>query len=84
MAHIGVSIADIPRYVSPTQPVSKPRRITKNQKYPVKMLAIPQGMPCMTDIVPMLMVLKYADHDLLASTTITEETYEPMVAVGGI
>ena len=29
-AHVGVSIADIPRYVPPTQPDTKPRNITKD------------------------------------------------------
>ena len=41
-------------------------------------------MVCTTDIVPVLMQMKYDDHELLALEDITKEPYVPMVAVGGI
>ena len=82
-ARIGVSIADIPGYVPPTRPVANPRKMTKNQKYPMKMPTIPQGMACTMDIVPALMGMKYDDHDMLAYTEITKGPYVPMVAIGG-
>ena len=82
-SHVGVSVANIPAYVPPTRPIANPRKMTKNQKYPVKMPTIPQVMACTTDIVPVLMGMKYDDHDMLASTEITKGPYVPMVAVGG-
>ena len=35
------------------------------------------------DIVPVLMQMKYDDHEMLVLTEITKGPYEPMVVVGG-
>ena len=64
--HEGVSAKDIPGYIPPYRHGVQPRKLTKNQKYQVKMSTIPQGMVCTTDIVPVLIQMKYVDHDLLA------------------
>ena len=44
---------------------------------------IPQGMVCTFDIVPVMMRMKYKDHDLLTLEDVAHEPYMPMVAVGG-
>ena len=49
----------------------------------MNMPVIPQGMACTIDIVPMLMQMKYEDHDLIALEDVVHEPYVPMVAVEG-
>ena len=58
-------------------------RSIKNQEYQVKIPAIPQGMVCTVDIVPMLMHMKYEDHDMLVLKEITVDPYVWMVVVEG-
>ena len=54
-ATAGVSIKDIPGYIPPSGPSAQAKKPTKNQRYHIRMLAIPQGMLCISDIVPTLM-----------------------------
>ena len=46
------------------------------------MSEIPQGIVCTTDIVPVLMQMKYDDHDLLALKDVMKQPYVLMVAGG--
>ena len=48
----GMSINDILGYVAPTQPGAKPQKLTKNQKYQLKVSSLPEGMQCIVDIIP--------------------------------
>ena len=61
----GISIHDILGYVTPTHPRAKPRKPTKNQKYPLKLPPLPEGMIFSVDIIPALIKLKFEDHDFL-------------------
>ena len=42
-----------------------------------------QGVVCTVEIVHAPMQMKYDDHDMLTSTKIMKDPYEPMVATGG-
>ena len=57
--------------VSPRRAGSKEENPTKNQKYPIKMVAILKGMKCIIDIAPCLVKMKYEDHDFLSFTDFT-------------
>ena len=61
----------------------KMRNLTKNQRYPVRIPAIPQGMQCTMDIVPFIMRMRYEEHGMLALMDITANPYVPMTQVGG-
>ena len=69
----GVSINDIPGYVALTWLGAKPRKLTKNQRYPPNLLSLPEGMTCLMDIIAALVKMTYEDHDLLLLKDITEE-----------
>ena len=75
MAPRGVSINDIPRYVAPTWPGKKPRKLTKNQRYSPKFSSLPEGMTFPMDIIPALVKMKYEDHDLLLLKDVVDEPY---------
>ena len=81
--HARVYATDIPGYVPPCQSDVNPTKMTKNQKYPVRMSMIPQGMVCTNDIVPYLTQMKYDDYDMLTSIEITKDPYVPMVVIRG-
>ena len=75
MARKGVTADDIPRFVPPRQEGSLQVKLTKNQKYPIKMTAMPQGMHLMLNIVPFLTKMTYSDHDLLAYAKCTTKPF---------
>ena len=72
----GISINDIPRYVDPTWPGVKPRKLTKNQRYPPKLPPLPEGMIFLGDIISALTKMKYEDHDFLLLKDVTDEPYQ--------
>ena len=71
-----VFINDIPGYVAPTQPGVKPRKLTKNHRYPPKLPPLLEGMTCPVDIIPALVKMKYEYHDLLLLKDVSEKTYQ--------
>ena len=83
IGQMGVSVHDIPGYVTPTIPGAQPRRLTKNQKYQPRMSPLLRGMVCNTDIVLALMNMKYDDHDLLVLQNVANEPYESLPVVTG-
>ena len=78
-----MSVKDIPEYIPPSQPSAKPKNPTKNQKYRVRMSAIPQGMVCTFGIMSTLIKMKYDDRDLLVLEDVMSEPYASMVAIRG-
>ena len=75
MALRGISINDIPRYVSPTQLGEKLRKLTKNEWYLLKLFSLPEGMTFLVDIITALVNMRYEDHDLLLLKDVSEEPY---------
>ena len=55
----------------------------KNQKYPVKMPAIPKEMKCTFEIAPCLVKMKYDNHGLLAFTECTVDPFEKRIGKEG-
>ena len=72
----GVLVNDILGYVSPTHLGAKPRKMSKSQKYPPKLLVLPEGMTCSVDIIPALIRLKFDNHKLLLLKYVQDEPYE--------
>ena len=72
----GVSAHEILGYVTPMHPGAKLRQLSKNQKYPPKLSPLPEGMKCSVDIIPMLIRLKFEDHDLLLLKEVRNDPYE--------
>ena len=48
----------------------------KNQKYPPKLPALPEGMTCLVDIILALIKLKFNDNDLFLLKYVWDEPYE--------
>ena len=79
----GASIHEILGYVTPTNLGAKPRRSLKNQKYPPKLPLLLEGMKCSIDIIPVLIRLKFEDHDLLLLKYVRDEMYESILVGPG-
>ena len=79
----GVSINDIPGYAAPMQPRAKPRNLTENKSYPLKLSLLPEGMTFLGDIISSLTKMKYEDHDLLLLKGVTNEPYQSVPMIPG-
>ena len=75
IAREGVSIKDIPIYIPPSWHGAQAKNPTKNQRYHIRILEIPQGMVCTSDIVHTLMQLRYEEHNLLELEDVKKELY---------
>ena len=71
----GVSIKDIPIYIPPSWHGAQAKNPTKNQRYHIRILAIPQGMVCTSDIVHTLMQLRCEEHNLIELEDVKKELY---------
>ena len=72
----GATIDDITGYVPLWHEGSTQVKLLKNQRYPIKMLAMPKGVHVTMNIVSYLIELTYNDHDILTYLECTEEPYK--------
>ena len=79
----GVSVHEILGYVTPMHPGSKPRQLSKNQKYPPKLPPLLEGMTCSIDIILALIRIKFDNHDLIFLKDVWDEPYELVSMVPG-
>ena len=71
-----VTVDDIHGFIPPRKVGAPQVKLTKNQWYPIKMHAIPQGMHLMLNIVPFLTKMTYSDYHLLTYAECIAEPFE--------
>ena len=76
MGRKGVIVDEILGFTLPRKACEPKLKLTKNQRYPVKMCGIPQGMHLTLNIVPFLTKMTYNNHDLLAYLECTTEPFD--------